>query len=407
MYRSYPSISKYIRNSEKDWNDGPSWYIQEKMDGSQMTFYLLKDEDRIVFKCGNKEVGSKSSCFNKAISLLTLIKNKMDPNFIYYGESIQKNRHNVVQYSRVPKNYFILYDIFDISLQKYIDFEPMIEEAKRLGLEHSPTLYVSSGDEHPNTKIDELIESIISGQMESCLGGTPEGIVIKRNHIKSTKMKVVTDIFKEYHKVKKPKNVDILYSLKFLNWLGQQFNVGARFRKALQHLNEADSEITIHSLEEELDKDLMKEYKDELETYVWKEFNPYLCKYGRIGSKSIFTEYMSWINYSVEDYREVEHNNDVILSEIMKISKPYANEDRFLKVLSASYDKNDNPINFSQLKKNETKDYVKVLEKYRSQLDLDLMENVEIRSKLWNLCSLYIFAESRCDLERWYKQFSN
>lgn len=411
MLRNYPSINYYPKNSTRDWSTNPNWYIQEKMDGSQMTFYL--SNNTMIFKCKNKEVDINSSCFNKAISLLSLIKDKINSNYIYYGESIQKNRHNVIEYSRIPKNYFILYDIFDISLQKYIHPNIMIEEAKRLNLEYTPTLYFNIGSDHPNVKIDELMKQIENGELLSCLGDiTPEGIVFKCNCYKNakfvgTKFKIVTEKFKERQKVRKSK--EIFTPLEFLTWLGSQFNVEARFRKALQHLQERDSNITIQLIEEELDKDLIKEYSKEISTYIWEELNSYIFKAGRVGCTNFFFNYMKWIDIPTNIQKLIrkkeKNTRDSIFVEIDEFEKYYSNNKRFLKIANLIHDKGTDIKYINQLKKEEKNKTMILYQKFLLELDKDMIEidHINIKSRLWKICIPHILLASRSHLNDWFK----
>lgn len=76
--------------------------------------------------------------FEKAISMLSYKydgKNILNPNYIYHGESICRIKHNVIAYSRTPAYYFIVYDIFDITTNKYLSLEIKKEETTRVGLE--------------------------------------------------------------------------------------------------------------------------------------------------------------------------------------------------------------------------------------------------------------------------------
>jgi len=114
----YPKISHFdsddINNNK--WlfernNENYKFYIQEKVDGSQLSF-LIKDNDIEFFNKENKVDKTKND-FNASTNILTNFKDKLNTNYIYHGESICRIKHNVNVYKRTPSNFFILYDIYD------------------------------------------------------------------------------------------------------------------------------------------------------------------------------------------------------------------------------------------------------------------------------------------------------
>lgn len=66
-----------------------------------------------------------------------------------------------------------------------------------------------------------------------------------------------------------------------LETLGDVFNVKARHRKALQHLEERGEEVTYKSLVQECDADFEKEYKEEIMNILWKRYAPAIMKAAR------------------------------------------------------------------------------------------------------------------------------
>ncbi len=293
----FPSIETIKINSKRLWNEGDNYkyYIEEKIDGSQLSMFV-NDNDHISFYNKNKTVSENNSAFMKAITMLRYKydgKNILNQNYIYHGESICRIKHNVIAYSRTPINYFIIYDIYDITTNKYVSLETKKEETKRIGLEMVAILYYNSDPEtNPYTVCTKLIEQIETEELQSCLGGTLEGIVLKHhefnqnNKVSATKLKYVTNKFKERHVIKQPK-VE-LSADDFLNSLGNSFCTEGRFHKAYQHLVESgkitENNVKRNDLDKiigELNTDFDKEYQEELMLLLWTEFSPQIKKLAR------------------------------------------------------------------------------------------------------------------------------
>lgn len=260
IIRFYPSINNlsdiHFKKNIKDF------YIEEKIDGSQMS--LMIHDGELVFFNKNKIVDSKAQVYQKAIIMLQTIKSRFKPGLIYSGEVVNQPKANVAVYDRVPDYFFIIYDIYCIKENRWYNYQEKNEAAKIVGLECVPQLYCYQSDNDVVMDIAKsFINKIEAGELKSCLGGIPEGIVVKRA---GTKLKVVSGIFKERHLKKQPNHIWTLEAS--LKYFGDQFNVDARFQKAYQHLAEDDCEINLETLIVELDKDLEKEYSEEIKAFI-------------------------------------------------------------------------------------------------------------------------------------------
>jgi len=293
----YPSIESININSKKCWKDNYQFYFEEKIDGSQLSMFL--NNNQLEFYNKNKLLKNNNQVFQKAITMLLCKfqdKNILNSNYIYHGEAVCNLRHNVNIYERTPKYYFIVYDIYDLETKRYLSIEDKHTECDRVGIEYVQVIYHNQDVEcNPYMKADELIKEIESGNIKSCLGGIPEGVVLKHHAVMqkdkcvATKLKYVTDAFKERHKEKQAKRTE--YSpTEFIEKLGKEFCVHARFQKAYQHLIE-DNKIDqndknyndISKIVGELDVDFDKEYKEEIMMLLWAEFSPIIKKYARDG----------------------------------------------------------------------------------------------------------------------------
>jgi hypothetical protein len=269
----------------------PDFYFEEKYDGSQLSF-RLNPAGCLEYYNKNKPIKlPPNEYFRKAAIMLDTLTSKINPNFIYHGESITKLRHNVNVYERTPRYYFILFDVYDQCSCRYLMLHEKTAEGNRLNLECAFVVYskalwcVTDANENTsahvnedvNAKSEELIGLISQGKIVSSLGGKLEGIVFKRNIVRRnkivhTKLKMVLPEFRERYKKKqkfvKSRSVDEL-----IDSLGSEFDVEARFQKALHHLNERSETVDLFALEVELDQDLEKEYKTELIAYLYAELS--------------------------------------------------------------------------------------------------------------------------------------
>jgi len=275
----WPSIDHYKETSaegtKKKIFTGP-WHVEEKVDGSQLSFRVSNESDEIVFRNRNRFMSSKNppkdGVFTNAILAITLIKHNLNPQFIYRGEAVCKQKHNNLEYQRTPKKFFVLFDVEDAVNVSFLNYGEKVKEALRLGFEVSPKLFESSnpGDE---AELPKIIEKMDNGEIKSFLGGIPEGIVVKNySRTRSTNvpllLKLVRDEYKESAQMKK--EVSKVVTLDELcERLGRQYAVIPRFRKSVQHLEEQGDGLTstnndINLLVQELDADLLKEYRDDI-----------------------------------------------------------------------------------------------------------------------------------------------
>lgn len=302
---AYPSIETLNIKSTRSWSedDNYKYYIEEKIDGSQLSI-VLDNDGKLTFYNKNKRAGMNNA-FEKAITMLSFKydnKNILNPDYTYHGESVCRIKHNVCVYERTPKNYFILYDIFNNISNEYVSSEVKKLEAERVGFEIVQTLYHNNDpNQDPYDICDKLIKQIELGEIKSCLGGTIEGIVLKHHAFTkkgksvATKLKLVTTNFKERHIVKQPKAE--LSPDEFLTSLGNSFCTEARFQKAYQHLVENNT-INPDSIKKadkdkiimELNVDFDKEYREELKELLYVEFSPLLKKLAREGAGNWFNK---------------------------------------------------------------------------------------------------------------------
>jgi hypothetical protein len=348
MAKPFPSINTFKESLlNGNGEDNYKFYIQEKVDGSQLSLYL-KDNDVVFF---NKSGIVKSSfvTFSGPVNMIPLIKHKLNPNYTYHGESICKIKHNSIAYGRTPKYYFILYDIFDRQTNIFLNHEQLKQEADRIGLETVQLLYMNNDQQtDPVNKCKELIALIENGDLESCLGGRIEGIVLKNPLFVDKKgnkvplmLKLVTKEFKE--RINKPTPKATRTNEEFLEFLGSQFACEARFKKAVQHLLDKNQEINMNSLINELDSDLEKEYLDEIKINLYVEMSPSIKKSAR---------------YGVREY--IESKKIPQLPQFNEYGHKFVNEERYARTYSPDIHIMSSNLDddFEEKYRNETIEYL-------------------------------------------------
>ena len=276
---SYPEVYQLGHKLVSNVLDG-NVLVQEKVDGSQISFGI--DENGVLSVRSKKvdiNTEKPDGMFKKAVEWIVSNQSSLHPNWVYRGEYLQKPKHNTLEYSRVPNNYIILYDISD-GLESYLFYSDLCAEANRIGLEVVPLF---AEGVFSQSDILELKDEWLS--RESILGGTKvEGVVIKNYNVftvekKVAMAKIVRPEFKEQNatnwKDKKQTSQDVIEKLI------ETYRNEARWRKAVQHLRdsgELQGEMKdIPLLMKEVSNDVVKECKDEiverLFAYAWPKIS--------------------------------------------------------------------------------------------------------------------------------------
>lgn len=247
--------------------------IEEKIDGSQLSFGVIGGELRVRSKGRQIDLDYPDSLFLEGVEYLKSIKHKIRPEYIYWGEYLKKPRHNVLAYSRIPANHIIGFDIV-YGPEMYMLHEKKIAYFNELGLETVPLLYEGRVANYEN--FHEFLDRV------SCLGGQKiEGVVVKKYNRfgpdgRALMGKFVSEAFKE---VARNTWVDKGGSNKgLIEKLISRYTTEARWNKAVQHLRElgliTDTPADIGPIMKEVHKDIIEEcgdeIKEELFSWAWK-----------------------------------------------------------------------------------------------------------------------------------------
>lgn len=271
MINSYPKIFRLGTIYIKDiFNEDVK--IEEKIDGSMFAFAKINNELHFRSKGAIIYEANPNKMFKKAVDYIVSIKENIPEDIVFYGEYLNKCKHNVLKYNRVPKNNIILFgaktleDEFLIDYRKYCDI---------LELESVPILYEGKID-----KIEEINKLL---EEESILGGQKiEGIVIKNYNrpfilgdrpIPFMTGKYVSPKFQEVHQKEWKSEHSTVGKWELYK---QSFNTEARWEKAIQHLQEANklehAPKDIGLLIKEIQNDITVEEKENIKEWLWKYY---------------------------------------------------------------------------------------------------------------------------------------
>lgn len=276
---AYPKIfsvgDKYISHLFEDPVE-----ITEKIDGSQFVFgkidgdLCFRSKGAIIYR------ESPQNMFESGVRYIESIEDRLPDNTIFYGEYLNRPKHNVLTYNSVPKNGITLFGMSSLT-KEFMSYPHLASWAKILDIDIVPKLY--EGRVENVEQIHELL------QKESFLGGPKiEGVVIKNYHksymiggrvIPITAGKYVSEKFKELHnknwkKESTPRGKWDVYK--------SQFCTEARWWKAVQHLRDKGelehSPKDIGKLIKEVRKDIVEEEKENIKDFLWKEFSEELLR---------------------------------------------------------------------------------------------------------------------------------
>lgn len=263
--RGYSSPKAFGHRLVQDILEGDV-IIQEKVDGSQISFSFGKDG--LSVRSHNVQLDIEDAgMFQKAVDYLKTITDRMSDGWTFRGEYLSKPKHNTLCYNKTPDNFIILFDI-DEGNTNYSTPMRLKDIGDHLGLQTVPLLWEGDGKDVTLDFLKQLLEN------DSILGGTKiEGVVVK-NYDKYLNDKVmmakyVSPEFQEKHgKDWKQRNPGAI------EYIVGHFNREAIWNKAVQHLSEAgelDHEPKdIGKLMKELNMDIEREHGEEIKEMLYK-----------------------------------------------------------------------------------------------------------------------------------------
>jgi hypothetical protein len=277
MIPAFPKVftlgDRYISNIFDDPVE-----ITEKVDGSM--FAWGKIDGQLYCRSKNKLLilDAPEKMFKTAVDYIISIKDKLVDGMVYFGEYLNKPKHNTLMYRNVPKNNIALFGAAYLNKVFVSEYESLKTIAEGLDIDVVPLLY--QGKMNPNSSA-QILSSLLD--RESFLGRvTIEGVVVKNYHkdlmvdgrvIPVMCGKFVSKKFKEKHQ----RNWSKEHTGKG-KWqiFKENFRTEARWNKAVQHLKEKGelegSPRDIGKLVKEIRNDIVEEEKHTIMEWLWKQF---------------------------------------------------------------------------------------------------------------------------------------
>lgn len=301
-WHSYPKIYALGHRAVKELTC-EAVTVEEKIDGSQFSFFLFNGELRARSKGKEIILDEPEKMFLKAVDTIREIINLLHDGWTYRAEYLSKPKHNVLCYGRVPEKHLIIFDI-NTEEEVYLDHEAKAKEAKRIGLEVVPLLF--NGKLQNASDVAELLET------DSVLGGTKiEGVVVKNYERfgldkKALMGKYVSEKFKEKHdkdwKKNNPSKADVIM------FLMEKYRTEARWEKAVQHLRERGelegSPKDIGNLIKEVQTDLHNECEDEIKGALYRFAIPKIRRKSTAGLPEWYKERLLQEQFKKEETKD-------------------------------------------------------------------------------------------------------
>lgn len=292
---AFPKIFAIGSRNVLDIFDGPV-EITEKIDGSQFGFGKINGE--LIARSKNKfiDLDAPEKMFRLGVEYIQSIE-YLPENIGFYGEFLNKPKHNSLSYDRVPRNNIILFGAMNTvgdeteSFKQGRNFDIY---CKDLDLEVVPIIY--SGMVKDVNMLSELLDR------ESILGGTKiEGIVVK-NYNKHVEYfggpipimcgKYVSEVFKE-------RNAHV-WNLKSnkgsFEVFKESFRTEARWLKAIQCLRDngelMDDPKDIGSLIKRIQMDITEECEDDIRDFLWKTYGKTITSHAIKGFPEFYKKHL-------------------------------------------------------------------------------------------------------------------
>ncbi len=293
---SYPKIVRIGSKFIKDIWDGPV-EITEKIDGSQFNFG--KFDGKLTIRSHHKELfegGDNGGMFKAGVEFVRSIFDNLPEGRMFHCEYLNKPKHNVIAYNKVPINGIICFGMSDGDGYMYSSYIDIIERLE-IGIGCVPILF--SG---PLTPDDSLIERLL--EEESILGGSKiEGFVVKRYNTAPYELngqmtnviigKHVSEKFKEKHD--KNWKMENTGKGKF-EVLKDCYRSEARWMKSIQKQREIgmlqEDVVDIGPLIKAIQCDVREEEKENIKDELWKIFSGEILRKSIAGFPTFYKEYL-------------------------------------------------------------------------------------------------------------------
>lgn len=246
--------------------------VTEKVDGSQFGFGWWQDTLYVRSKGQVLTEGNVPDMFELGWEYVHSIADRLPENTFFYGEYLNRPKHNNLRYDRVPENNIALFAMMD-ETGTFLPYEDIQRAADHLHVSVVPRLFTGKV-----SMADDLYELL---NHDSFLGGAKiEGFVVKNYKEYWLGQQIVPIMCGKY--------VSEAYKEQARSWhkkhtgngkweeYRDSFVTEARWQKAVQHLREIDvldgSPKDIGLLIKELVRDVEEECKEDIKEALWGYF---------------------------------------------------------------------------------------------------------------------------------------
>lgn len=272
--------------------DGPV-EITEKVDGSQLGFGKVDGRLFVRSKGKEQDLDNPDKMFIEAVEFVKTIEYKIPDNYTFYGEYLQRPKHNTLAYDRIPNNHIALFGVCGSVTREHFGMDIIIDWAAKFGVDTVPLLF--QGECTP-----EFVLGLVKERVSYLGGQKIEGVVVKAykpwtylGQIPLTIMsgKYVTEEFKEV----RSKNWKKEHTGKGkLEVAMDNYKSEARWNKAIQHLRDngelTESPKDIGPLIKEIKRDIAEEEKENIKEQLWEIFGDRFLAAGMDGFPQYYKE---------------------------------------------------------------------------------------------------------------------
>ena len=281
--------------------------ITEKVDGSQLGFGKVDGELFVRSKGKEQDLDNPDMMFINAVEYIKTIEDRIPDNMTFYGEYLQKPKHNTLAYDNIPKHHIALFGVYDSVTREHFGMDVIAEWAEKLDVDTVPLIY-------KGTCSPEFVLGLVKERVSYLGGQKIEGVVVKAykpwmfmGQMPQTVMsgKYVTEEFKEVH-VKNWKKENTGKGK--LEVAMAQYKSEARWNKAVQHLRD-NGELTgtpkdIGPLIKEIRRDVTDEEKEAIKATLWSIYRNDFLATATNGFPQWFKEKL--VRGEVQSYQEPE-----------------------------------------------------------------------------------------------------
>jgi|Deesub1362A_J573_1020465.scaffolds.fasta_scaffold00330_44 hypothetical protein len=188
VFKKYPKVFRVGHRETQDLFKEGTVVVEEKMDGANCRW--MYDGEKLRFGSRNVELteGKDLGQFKKFKEWLDDFNPKdFGTYLIYYAEYMIPH---TIQYDWDKTPLILGFDIYDLQLDRFLDYDQVKEEFERLGIEMVPVVDIRHVSEIDENYLNEVIPE------SKYYSGRAEGVVFK-NYKTQTFGKLVSEEFKE------------------------------------------------------------------------------------------------------------------------------------------------------------------------------------------------------------------